>query len=651
MKIAYRHLVEHIQENPNMEALSDNLFQLGHEHEVEGQIFNMEFTPNRGDCLSINGLLRDLSVFYTVNLNQKIYSERLDELLIDFENLSQEVCPQISFLKLEIDRIPEAYHGCLNNYFLDLNLNKNNFFTDISNYLSYETGQPTHCYDADKINGKLVFKQLNINQEFDTLLDKKIALTKKNSVFFLDDEIINLAGVVGGKGTSCSPKTKTVLVECAFFKPEAIIGKSVKYGIQSDASHKFERSVDPQCHDSVIRRFINLVSEHTNIKEMSFISHTYEDIVENKIPINVNKINQIIGINISEDKYLGYLSKLGFVMNDSFINVPSFRSDIQTQHDLAEEVARVIGYDNIETNELIIPKGLVSNSHDIENNLRYCLLDHGFYEVINSPFVSNISSKSIKVDNPLDSNREYLRTNLIDSLLENLIFNERRQKDSIKLFEIADIYSSKNGKILKTRHLSIIASGRVGHNFEDFSKKINKKYLTKIFQEALPEENFDFQVLQRDPLNTKVKSEIIGCEVDISSFSSKVLNYQAMVKSPDKFIQYSRVSDLPYSKRDLSFSVKDFTKCKQLEEYMLEFEDELLKEVFIFDYFYNEKNKEIKIGFRLIFQSTISTIKEVQVNNIIGTILAHTNKISGVSVPGIDWNQIYWLIRYIKCSL
>ena len=636
MKIVYNHLINHIQENPSMEMLSDSLFQLGHEHEIEGNIFNMEFTPNRGDCLSINGLLRDLSVFYTVNLDQKIYSDKLGGLLIDFENLSQDICPQISFLKLEIDNVPEAYNGCLNNYFLDLNLNKNNFFTDISNYISYETGQPTHCYDANKINGKLVFKELDINQEFDTLLDKKITLTEKNSVFFLDDEVINLAGVVGGKGTSCSPETKTVLVECAFFKPEAIIGKSVKYDIQSEASHKFERSVDPLCHDKVIRRFISLVNEQTNIKDMSFISYAFEDNVDNKIPINVDKINQIIGINISEDEYLGYLSKLSFVIDNGFINVPSFRSDIETQNDLAEEVARVIGYDNIKKNELIIPKGEISNNYDIENNLRYFLLDQGFYEVINSPFVSSISGKSIKVDNPLDSNREYLRINIIDSLLDNLIFNERRQKDSIKLFEIADIYSSENNKILKTRHLSIIASGRVGHNYEDFSKKINKKYLTGIFQEALPGEIFDFKVITRDPLHTKVKNEIIGCEVDISSFSSEVLNYKAMVKTPDNFIQYSPVSDLPYSKRDLSFSIKDFTKYKQLEEYMLGFQDELLREVFIFDYFHNEKNSEIKIGFRLIFQSAISTIKDAQVNNLIDIILKHTKKIAGVSVPGLD---------------
>ena len=157
MKIAYKHLAKNIIGNPSIDEISDRLFQLGHEHEIEKNIFNMEFTPNRGDCLSLNGLLRDLSVFYDVNTNQEIYNEKLKILDIDFENFSQDICPQISFLKLEIESITDKYKDYLNDYFIDLNLNKNNFFTYFYNYISYENGQLTNCYDSDMINGKLLF--------------------------------------------------------------------------------------------------------------------------------------------------------------------------------------------------------------------------------------------------------------------------------------------------------------------------------------------------------------------------------------------------------------------------------------------------------------------------------------------------------------
>ena len=634
MKIAYSHLVQHIEESPSIEQISDSLFQLGHEHEIDGGIFDMEFTPNRGDCLSINGLLRDLAVFYTVASNQDIFTEKLNELLIDFENLSESICPQISFLKLEIDEVPEIYKDSLGDYFLDLSLNKNNFFTDVSNYLSYETGQPTHCYDANTINGKLIFHEIDGDEEFETLLGKKITLTGKNPVFSLNNEVINLAGVVGGKSTSCSVNTKTVIVECAFFQPEAIIGKSVKYDIQSEASHKFERGVDPGCHDRVLRRFIKLVSEHANIKDMSIISYKSKDNPITQIPVNVSKINQIIGINISEKEYLNYLSKLGFVVEEGFIKVPSFRSDVKTQNDLAEEVARVIGYDNIAISEINIPKNEKTNHKDIENKLRYFLLDHGFYEVINSPFVSLSSEEAIKVDNPLDSNREYLRTNITNSLVDNLLFNERRQKDSIKLFEISDVYSSGNG-INKKRKLSVVASGRVGLNYEDFSKKINKKYFTTLFQEILPNEVFDFEILSRDLLDTKIKNEIVTLEVDIDRFSTDILSYTEISKSPKDFVQFNPISDLPSSFKDISYSIKDYSKTQELQDLLLNYQSDIIKNVYIFDYFKNEKQEEIKIGFRFVFQSKKITLNSAEIELVYNDIVSQSLRIEGISIPGI----------------
>ena len=634
MKISYDHLVQYIQENPTIEQVSDSLFQLGHEHEIEGNIFDMEFTPNRGDCLSINGLLRDLGVFYTIELNQDIYKEKLEEFQLDFENQLENICPQISFLKLEIDQIPELYKNSLEDYFSVLGLNKNNFFTDVSNYLSYETGQPTHCYDANTINNKLIFHEIDSDEEFETLLDRKISLKGKNAVFSLNNKVINLAGVVGGKSTSCSTNTKTVIVECAFFQPEAIIGKSVKYDIQSEASHKFERGVDRECQDKVLRRFIKVVAEHTSIINMSIVSYEYEENKIHQIPVNIYKINQIIGIDLSENEYLNHLKKLGFVIQDGVIKVPAFRSDIKTQNDLAEEVARVIGYDNILRADINIPKNEKHNDKDIENKLRFFLLDHGFYEVINSPFVPLSSDEAIKVDNPLDSNREFLRTNIINSLVDNLLYNERRQKESIKLFEISDIYTSNNPHH-KKRKLSIIASGRVGLNYQDFSKKINKKYLENIFQEILPNKDFDFKILSRDSLNTKIKNEIVSLEVDIDIFSNDILSYKEKSKPPEHFHKYSPISELPFSFKDISYSIKDYTKIKDLQDLLLNFKSDIIKDMFIFDYFRNEKLKEIKIGFRFIFQSKEQTLTSSQIELIYNDIVNQSLKIDGISIPGI----------------
>ena len=634
MKIAYSHLVQCILENPSIEQVSNSLFQLGHEHEIEGNIFDMEFTPNRGDCLSVTGLLRDLAVFYTINLNQKIYTEKLDELLMDFENLSENICPQISFLKLEIDQIPEIYKYSLGNYFSDLGLNKNNFFTDVSNYLSYELGQPTHCYDASKINNKLVFHEIEGDEEFETLLDKKITLTGKNAVFSLNNEVINLAGVVGNKRTSCSTGTKTVIVECAFFQPEAIIGKSIKYDIQSEASHKFERGVDPECHERVLRRFISIVGEHANILDMSITSHKYIDNPSHLIPVNAHRINQIIGINISDDECLNYLLKLGFDIKKAVLKVPSFRSDIKTHNDLAEEVARVIGYDNLPVKNINIPNKNVSKIVDVENNLKSLLVDNGFYEVINAPFIANKEGVNIKVDNPLDSNREFLRTNISDSLIENLLYNERRQKDVVKIFEISDLYYFKDG-LQKKRKIAILASGRVGNNFNDFSKKINKDYIVNFLKNYIHIDDIIFNEISRSDIGSKSKNTIISLELEIKDIKETIFEYRLTSEPQKNFVEYSPISDFPSTSRDISYAISDYSKSQELQNLILGFKSNHLKKIFIFDYFENKKLSIIKIGFRFIFQSNDKTLTDKEVDAIINNITEYSSKIKGVEIPGL----------------
>ena len=244
------------------------------------------------------------------------------------------------------------------------------------------------------------------------------------------------------------------------------------------------------------------------------------------------------------------------------------------------------------------------------------------------------SKEAIKVDNPLDSNREFLRTNLTNSLIENLLFNERRQKDSIKLFEISDIYLPNNIP-QKKRKLSIIASGRVGLNYQDFSKKINKKYLETMFQEILPNEVLDFQILSRNLLDTKIKNEIVILEVDINRFSDDVLSYKELYKPPKDFIQFNPISDLPSSFKDISYLIQDFSKCKELQDLLLNYQSDILKNVYIFDYFYNEKKKEVKIGFRFTFQSKEKTLSSSEIDSVIDDIVSKSLKINGISIPGI----------------
>ena len=641
MKIAYEHLIKFIPSRPSIENISEKFFQLGHEHEIENNIFDMELTPNRGDCLSINGLLRDLSVFYEVTPNNEIYTDDIKSLDINFINNSPEACPSISFLKIKIQGEVSAYKGIFQDYFDDLDVNKNNFFTDISNYISYETGQPTHCYDAEKVTSLISLETSVEEYEFKTLLDKTIKLEDENLVFVQNDEVINLAGVMGGSGTACSKDTKSVIVECAYFNPENVIGQSIKYDIKSDAAHKFERGVDPLCHEKVLRRFLKIVDEHATIKNVEIFKRDYMSHNSTEIPFSIERINNILGLSCNSEELQDYLTKLGFNIDKNKIIAPSYRSDIKTENDIAEEVARVIGYNNIPTQPIKIPKlsnTSAKNLELLENNIKTLLISEGFFEVINDPFVNHETNNSIKLDNPLDSGKKNLRINLEKSLIDNLLYNERRQQDSIKLFEITDVYYIEKKELKSKRKLGIICSGRVGKNYQDFSRKIDNKYLTNILEKFNKKISFNPHLINRDELETKLNDKIIYLEIDLyelENYDFDILDKEKFILNKNNFKKYIPISSFPSSVRDLSFAVADKEKYHDLQNLLLDYKDILIKEIFVFDFYHNENKDEIKIGFRFVFQSNSSTITEVEVNNIMNEIIEKALSIPSVEIPGL----------------
>ena len=632
MKFIYKDLLHFLSEKPSIKNLSERLFQLGHEHEINGEVFAMEFTPNRGDCLSLIGLSRDLNVFFGKAQPYKIFQGDIEELNLDFKNLSPEVCPKISFLEIEIEGNTNEYKPYLENYFSLLGNKKVNFFTDISNYISYELGQPTHCFDSSTINNQLIFENKICEKSFKTLLGSEINLSDKNCIFSANNEIISLAGVMGGMSTACSTSTKKALIECAYFIPEAIIGKSVKYNLASDAAHKFERGVDIQSQEEVLRRFIEIVRDHVSIKNIKIQTFDEGQTQKVNIPIDVTRINKILGIDLEEEKYLTHLSKLGFGIEKEII-VPPYRHDIASQNDLAEEIARVIGYNNIESKPLEITKKLDKNVDDV-NRLRNYLIKNGFSEVINFPFTANEEKKSISIDNPLDSNRNNLRTSLKNSLLDNLLYNERRQKDSIKFFEISDLYT-KSDEINQEKKLGIIISGRQGHNYLDFSKKLDHAYLSNLLNQDANNSVFTIEEISRTELKTKKKDKIFYTEISIEIIPKHIFKDSESNLDQINFIKYQSVSEFPSSTRDFSFSITDINKYDDVINHLSDLNDKNLKDAFIFDFYENKKLNEIKVGIRFIFQSTFNTLSEDEIQQSINKLLKPIVDLEGVSIPGL----------------
>ena len=645
MKIVYSHLLNFLEKKPSIEELSDKLFQLGHEHELQGEVFDLDITPNRGDCLSLKGLARDLNHFYSAKLDQKIFEDELPNANLKFENKAENLCPNICFVEIEIEGEIKNYASYLENYFNDLNLNKNNFFTDISNYLAYETGQPTHCYDAEKIAGPLVLEKRNKKEKFKTLLGTEIELEGENLVFTVNGVAVDLAGTMGDESTSCNEKTSKVLIECAYFKPEEILGKARKYNLSSEASFKFERGVDYLAQEQVLRRFIAIVQDHVKVKSCAIKSEQRKkDLLS--VEFDSHKLNKVMGIDLTNEEQQEILKSLYFEVSDDVI-VPPHRSDVDQLNDLAEEITRMIGYDNIAPKALSLPVKTKTISPNFETSCRNYLVNCGFFEAINFPFNDNVDESAISVDNPLDKQRSKMRVCITKSLKENVVYNQNRQKDSIKLFEFSDIYKKEGNE----RKLSAMVCGRTNKNFKEFNQQLDYSYLKglicTIFEEILGKkpnfeegksENYDIYEnvyfnggligrigrLSKKFVDSKVKTPIFSFEISINDLEISEKKYQ-------------KTSDFPASYRDLSFSLDTHDNLSDLANLMIKVSEEnaLITDFFIFDLFENKKLNILKVGYRFKFQSIAKSLTDEEIDKVMNSLIKDALFVDGISIEGL----------------
>jgi phenylalanyl-tRNA synthetase beta chain len=266
--------------------------------------------------------------------------------------------------------------------------------------------------------------------------------------------------------------------------------------------------------------------------------------------------------------------------------------------------------------------------------LESLLVKNGFSEVINFPFTPNKEKESINIDNPLDSNRNNLRVSLKNSLIENLLYNERRQKDSIKLFEISDVYT-KGIQIKQQKKLGLIICGRQGHNYDDYSKKLDQKYLNNLLNKSHGKDIFEIVEISRNSLNTKKKDKIYYVEIPLEEIPDSFFSKFSTQRKAIDFIDYKPISEYPSSARDFSFVIEDMQVVNEILDMLDNISDEIIKDSFLFDYYKDDKRKIIKLGYRFVFQSHLKTLSDSEINKKVNEILSPILEIDRVSIPGM----------------
>ncbi len=484
MKISLNWLKDYVNVTVAPEKLAHALTMAGLEvekiHSVDGDtVFEIEVTPNRPDCLNMLGIAREVgAVFNKKYMPFKQSKLRFPAKKCDISILDKKGCTRYIGTVIEGVSVMET-PAWIKKRITALGLRSINNIVDITNFCLLETGQPMHAFDLDKLAGrKIIVRRARKGEKIITIDGDERVLDESILIIADEQKPVAIAGVMGGKDTEVTEKTKNILLESAYFDPILIRRAARKLGLSSDSSYRFERGVDWDMVKIGAGRAVDLILESAKGKVVK-----YRDVVTEKrktkvIDINITgaEINSYLGVDIKLPAVSGMLHKLDFKIskikaNGLKVTPPTFRNDVKSDKDVIEEVARIYGYENIPTalpqiKATEIPE---NSQRRIRNKVRECLLAQGYSEMVTYAMTnraalakSNLGNvEAIKIKNPLTQDQEFMRPSVLPLLLSVAATNINRGNKDFKLFEIGKIYT-KNGE---RDTLGIIAGGV---NIEDW---------------------------------------------------------------------------------------------------------------------------------------------------------------------------------------
>ena len=394
---------------------------IGNILDIEDEIYDFEITPNRPDCLGIIGIANELKCAINRKEKQKLLIEkgdfekiantveRIDNITVNVESEDVKRYMAIPLYNVKNIETPKEIRERLQTMGVNP---KGNILVDISNYIMFETGNPTHIFDLDILNkihnekndnNKLEIKIANNNGKIELLNDEELELSDDLTIS-IDNENLALVGIMGGKDSGVRKETKNILIEIATFERKKIRDTSRKYNVRTESSARFEKKLSPRLPELAFLRMITLMKELGVIDENSFkngkinvIDYIRKDVKENfeneqntLINFNSNDIKKILGMNISEEKMINILTELGFKKHNGETSVlikPYIREDIERKEDLAEEVIRFYGYDNLNETLPKVERGNVYKVNDkdistITKDIRNLLKIEGYNQII-----------------------------------------------------------------------------------------------------------------------------------------------------------------------------------------------------------------------------------------------------------------------------
>ena len=669
MQFSRNWLKEFVDVKISDEELCDQLTMLGlevdsckkYQSKLTGKdaIIKLDLTPNRGDCFSILGVAREVAAINNLPL-----------MLPKITNIKNSVQSPIS---VSVCNEAPRYVG---RYITKVNLKKKtpalikerlklsdikiiDPIVDVTNYVLLELGQPLHAFDADKLEGNLEVRFAKEKEKITLLDENQLKLNKECLVIADQKKPVALAGIMGGLETGISNKSQSIYLESAFFTPTAIRGRARKFSIQTDASTRFERGVDFDLQVLAIKRASALINETLGC-EFSPIQEFLRksSIPKNKnIILNTSNINKILGTDLNKSVVRNSLRSLGLLNSVSNkdtlkVQVPSWRFDLKIEADLIEEVARLVGYNNIPKSSL--SRKTRTSDDVLQSSIRKTFQSMGYNEVITYSFIDQSvaelgkeeNKKLIFVENPISQNMNVMRASLLPGLLETLSYNINQGSENIKIFEIGSVFRKANSNKVDEREVvgGLISGIEGKDNWSGSNKEMDFFDLKGNIETVLPDSSkFTFkkgQVSYLHPgktaflykaqtlvgyigtVNPKlldkfdIKSEVNFFEIDINEISS------------NRSLKFKKFSRYPLAQRDLSFVVNEDAASSTITAAIASKAGSDLKAANLFDVYVGKgiaKGKK-SLTYSLSWQSKNRTLTDDEVDKIMGKIVSFLSK-------------------------
>ena len=638
-------------------------------------VMELDITPNRVDCLSITGIARDLSAridkeFKFKYTNNHPHSKSYKN---NIQILDENICSRYTGVIIDNISIAES-PDWLKRRLISIGERPINNLVDITNYVMFEIGQPLHAFDLDKINEEKIYVRNSKKGEEIKTLDGNKRILDSHSIVIADNKsAIGLAGIMGGKNSEIDIKTNSIFLESANFNPSIIRNTSKLLSLQTEASIRFERNLNPELTIYGLSRALDLILEICGGKTRSGILDNYNNkVIRKTIILDKKRLCKILGLEIDNEIISKTLNSLNFSydfdkLKDIWkVETPFWRSDITLPEDLYEEIARIVGYDSIPLKFISgeIPKWEPNKLFEYKNTLTDLLVGSGMYETISYSAISEEmlgilpdyvnKKKNISITNPISNEHAYLRKSLIPSIIMTASRNTNNWKKPIRIFETGNVFFQSEEKIQEQSYSAGLLTGVSENSHWDItprevdyfdgkgiidylSSKLRFNYFLSPYNDAIYTKGKSVRIHDTKNETTfgylgMISEDMIEkLNFNTSSVVIFELFLEELYKSSNDLV-YKDFSQFPLAHRDLSLLIDTNVNFEDIKNIVLS--EKFVIDCNVFDVYKGENLPEGKMGIavRIFYQSNEGTLSWKNLQQIEKKILIQFEKKLGIKI-------------------